>query len=85
VGLAWTRQNAGRARGEDQSDLKTALQDPVVRNTLEQIGATPDGSTPVEFDAFMHAEVTKWEPAESRQHPRAMRPARSAPIKSAQH
>ena len=45
-----------------QADLKTALRDPVVGKTLEQIGATPVGSTPAEFDAFMHAEVTKWEP-----------------------
>jgi tripartite-type tricarboxylate transporter receptor subunit TctC len=46
-----------------QTDLKTALQDPVAQKTLEQIGATAVGSTPAEFDAFMHAEVTKWEPA----------------------
>jgi tripartite-type tricarboxylate transporter receptor subunit TctC len=45
-----------------QSDLKTALQDPVVQKTMDQIGATAVGSTPAEFDAFMHAEVTKWEP-----------------------
>ncbi len=29
---------------------------------LQQIGATAIGSTPAEFDAFMHAEVKKWEP-----------------------
>jgi tripartite-type tricarboxylate transporter receptor subunit TctC len=45
-----------------QTDLKTALQDPSVQKTLDQIGATAVGSTPAEFDAFMHAEVTKWEP-----------------------
>ena len=45
-----------------QSDLKTALQDSNVRTTLDKIGATPAGSTASEFDAFMHAEVTKWEP-----------------------
>ena len=45
-----------------QGDLKTALQDPNVEKTLEQIGASPIGSTSGEFDAFMHAEVTKWEP-----------------------
>jgi hypothetical protein len=42
--------------------LKAALQDRDVRVTLDKIGATPVGSTPSEFDAFMHAEVTKWEP-----------------------
>ena len=45
-----------------QADLKTSLQDPVVQKTLEQIGATAVGSTPAEFDAFMHAEVAKWQP-----------------------
>jgi tripartite-type tricarboxylate transporter receptor subunit TctC len=45
-----------------QTDLKTALQDKNVQATLDKIGATPVGSTASEFDAFMHAEVTKWEP-----------------------
>jgi tripartite-type tricarboxylate transporter receptor subunit TctC len=45
-----------------QTDLKAALQDPTVKATLDKLGATAVGSTPSEFDAFMHAEVTKWEP-----------------------
>jgi tripartite-type tricarboxylate transporter receptor subunit TctC len=45
-----------------QADFKTALQDSNVLATLDKIGATPVGSTPAEFEAFMHAEVTKWEP-----------------------
>jgi tripartite-type tricarboxylate transporter receptor subunit TctC len=45
-----------------QADFKTALQDSNVIATLDKIGATPLGSTPAEFDAFMHAEVTKWKP-----------------------
>jgi tripartite-type tricarboxylate transporter receptor subunit TctC len=45
-----------------QADLKTALQDKNVQATLDKIGATPVGNTASEFDAFMHAEVTKWEP-----------------------
>jgi tripartite-type tricarboxylate transporter receptor subunit TctC len=45
-----------------QADLKTALQDSNVLATLDKIGATPVGSTPAEFEAFMHAEATKWEP-----------------------
>ena len=45
-----------------QTDLKAALQDPTVKATLDKLGATPVGSTPSEFDAFMHAEVAKWEP-----------------------
>jgi len=30
--------------------------------TLEKIGAAPMGTKPEEFEAFMRAEVTKWEP-----------------------
>jgi len=45
-----------------ESDLKSALQDPNVLTTLEKIGATPVGSGSKEFEAFMHAEATKWEP-----------------------
>ncbi len=45
-----------------RTDLKASLQDPNVQKTLEQIGATPIGSTPSEFDAFMHAEAVKWKP-----------------------
>ncbi len=45
-----------------QADLNAALQDPNVLTTLDKIGAAPVGSTPEEFKAFMHAEVTKWEP-----------------------
>jgi tripartite-type tricarboxylate transporter receptor subunit TctC len=45
-----------------EADLKAALQDPNVLTTLEKIGATPVGTGSKEFDAFMHAEATKWEP-----------------------
>jgi tripartite-type tricarboxylate transporter receptor subunit TctC len=45
-----------------QTDLKSALQDPTVKATLDKLGATPVGSTAAEFDVFMHAEVAKWEP-----------------------
>jgi tripartite-type tricarboxylate transporter receptor subunit TctC len=45
-----------------QADLKAALQDPTVVATLDKLGATPLGSTAAEFDAYMHAEATKWEP-----------------------
>jgi tripartite-type tricarboxylate transporter receptor subunit TctC len=45
-----------------ETDLKTALQDPNVLTTLEKIGATPVGSGSKEFEAFMHAEASKWEP-----------------------
>ena len=44
------------------ADLKTALQDPVVLTALEKMGSTPVGNSPQEFDAFMRAEATKWEP-----------------------
>ena len=45
-----------------ETDLKAALQDPNVLATLEKIGATPVGSGSKEFDTFMRAEATKWEP-----------------------
>ncbi|MEH2471868.1 tripartite-type tricarboxylate transporter receptor subunit TctC [Nitrobacteraceae bacterium AZCC 2161] len=43
-------------------DLATALKDPVVLTALEKIGATPLGSSPQEFDAYMRAEAAKWGP-----------------------
>ncbi|MFK4576368.1 tripartite-type tricarboxylate transporter receptor subunit TctC [Bradyrhizobium ottawaense] len=45
-----------------ETDLKAALQDPNVLSTLGKIGAAPVGSSAKEFDAYMHAEATKWEP-----------------------
>ncbi len=45
-----------------ETDLKAALADPTVLSTLDKIGATPLGSSSKEFDAYMHAEATKWEP-----------------------
>lgn len=45
-----------------ESDLKAALQDPNVLSTLGKIGAAPVGSSAKDFDAYMHAEATKWEP-----------------------
>jgi tripartite-type tricarboxylate transporter receptor subunit TctC len=45
-----------------EADLKTALQDPGVLSTLDKIGATAVGSSAKEFDAYMHAEATKWKP-----------------------
>jgi tripartite-type tricarboxylate transporter receptor subunit TctC len=44
------------------TDLRTALKDPDVLATLDKIGASPVGSSSQEFDAYMHAEATKWEP-----------------------
>jgi tripartite-type tricarboxylate transporter receptor subunit TctC len=44
------------------ADLAAALKDPVVLTALDKMGATPVGSSPKEFDAFMRAEAAKWEP-----------------------
>jgi tripartite-type tricarboxylate transporter receptor subunit TctC len=44
------------------ADLTTVLRDPVVLAALEKMGATAVGSSPREFDAYMQAEATKWEP-----------------------
>src|SRR3954453_2459004 len=43
-------------------DLAAALKDPVVLTALEKMGATPVGSSPKDFDAFMRTEAAKWEP-----------------------
>ena len=45
-----------------ETDLKAALQDANVLSTLGKIGASPVGSSAKDFDAYMHAEATKWEP-----------------------
>lgn len=44
------------------ADLMAALQDPVVLAALAKLGATPMGSSPKDFDAYMRAEAAKWEP-----------------------
>jgi tripartite-type tricarboxylate transporter receptor subunit TctC len=43
------------------ADLATTLKDPVVLTALEKMGATPVGSSPADFDAYMRAETVKWE------------------------
>jgi tripartite-type tricarboxylate transporter receptor subunit TctC len=43
-------------------DLVATLKDPVVLSALKKIGATPVGSSPQEFDSYMHAEAAKWGP-----------------------
>jgi tripartite-type tricarboxylate transporter receptor subunit TctC len=43
-------------------DIVNALHDPVVTAALEKMGATPVGSSPREFDAYIRAEAAKWEP-----------------------
>jgi tripartite-type tricarboxylate transporter receptor subunit TctC len=43
-------------------DVVHALADPVVKAALEKLGASPVGSSPREFDAFIRAEAVKWEP-----------------------
>src|SRR5262249_40119819 len=45
-----------------EADLKAALQDSNVLSTLGKTGAAPVGSSAKDFDAYMHAEATKWEP-----------------------
>lgn len=44
------------------ADLAAALKDPVVVAALEKMGATPVGSSPKDFDAYLRAEAAKWEP-----------------------
>ena len=45
-----------------QKDIATALKDPSVVDYLAKNGSVAVGSTPQEFEAFMHAEVDKWGP-----------------------
>lgn len=45
-----------------ETDLKAALQEPNVLSTLGKIGAAPVGSSAKDFDTYMHAEASKWEP-----------------------
>jgi tripartite-type tricarboxylate transporter receptor subunit TctC len=44
------------------ADLLTALKDPAVLAAFDKLGAVPVGSSPQDFDAFMHAEAAKWGP-----------------------
>jgi tripartite-type tricarboxylate transporter receptor subunit TctC len=44
------------------NDLTTALRDPAVVDYLHRTGSIPVGSSPTEFDAYMHAEADKWGP-----------------------
>jgi tripartite-type tricarboxylate transporter receptor subunit TctC len=43
-------------------DIATALRDPAVLEYLKKTGSVPVGSSPKEFDAYMHAEAEKWGP-----------------------
>ncbi len=43
-------------------DLTLALHDQVVVDYLKKTGSVPIGSSPKEFDAYMHAEADKWAP-----------------------
>jgi tripartite-type tricarboxylate transporter receptor subunit TctC len=44
------------------ADLLSALKDPAVLAAFDKLGAVPVGSSPQDFDAFMHAEAAKWGP-----------------------
>ncbi len=44
------------------ADLLTTLKDPAVLAAFDKLGATPVGSSPREFEAFMRAEAAKWGP-----------------------
>jgi tripartite-type tricarboxylate transporter receptor subunit TctC len=43
-------------------DLGAAVKDPAVADYLQKTGASPVGSSPKQFDEFMHAEADKWAP-----------------------
>jgi tripartite-type tricarboxylate transporter receptor subunit TctC len=43
------------------ADMAKALQTPELKAKMAEIALTPVGNTPEEFDAFIRAEITKWE------------------------
>jgi tripartite-type tricarboxylate transporter receptor subunit TctC len=44
------------------ADLLATLRDPAVLTAFDKLGAVPVGSSPQDFDAYMHAEAAKWGP-----------------------
>lgn len=42
------------------ADLAKAIQSPETRARMAQIGLTPVGDTPEQFDAFIRTEIDKW-------------------------
>ena len=42
------------------ADLNKALQSPEVKQRMTDVGLTPVGTTPEQFDAFIRAEIPKW-------------------------
>ncbi len=43
-----------------QSEVAAILKQPDVRKRMTELGATPIGSTPQEFQAFQAAEIKRW-------------------------
>ena len=56
--LPVSRRSASRIN----ADAVAALGHPIVKDRLEQFGATLVGSTPQELAAFLKAEMDKWGP-----------------------
>jgi tripartite-type tricarboxylate transporter receptor subunit TctC len=44
------------------ADTATALNDPVTKERLEQLGVVVVGSNPTELATFLKAEMNKWAP-----------------------
>ena len=61
MGLFGARENATRDRGVTRSGPEDGAAR-TQRAVDDKIGATPVGSSSKDFDAYMHAEATKWEP-----------------------
>jgi tripartite-type tricarboxylate transporter receptor subunit TctC len=43
------------------ADMAKALQTPELKAKMAEIALTPVGNSPEEFDAFIRAEIPKWE------------------------
>jgi tripartite-type tricarboxylate transporter receptor subunit TctC len=42
------------------ADMNKVLQSPEVRQRMADIGLSPVGNTPEQFDAYIRAEIPKW-------------------------
>jgi tripartite-type tricarboxylate transporter receptor subunit TctC len=42
------------------ADLAEAVQSPEIRARMADVGLTPAGTTPEQFDAFIRVEIVKW-------------------------
>ena len=42
------------------AEVRAAVQDPAVRERIEEQGAEPVGDTPEQFEAYIRREIARW-------------------------